>query len=392
MKKFIFLFTFIFLFSILSGQEADYKGFPEWTFQQEGVTQYYLYTPDNLQPGEKYPIALFLHGCCGDSYDASLRNAVDPPVRMWHNFGKNEQKTPTYILAPATSSGWSQHFGNLKTAIDDLIENAQGDSTRIYITGFSMGGRGTWDFINQYPNYFAAAMPMGMNFSGNPSTIKDIPIWTNRGQLDGHASDLHTQVGTIRELNDDNRGGLEWVTGVNPRFTSFEGVGHGVQWDACSSQDLVGWALSKVNDGNKYPHVRFVSPTYKQEFNFGENVDIEIAANDPDGTIQQIVLMANGMILDTLTSEPYTAQAAIHAGDNLIQAIATDDNGKSSTANIVARTDNFPAFITAELPDTRQGSLYERQLFAQGNAPFTFRLSHQLDSLPMVFHCSKTGF
>ncbi len=161
--------------------QIDYKGLPEWKFNSRGSTQYYLYTPENIDTSQVYPVALYLHGCCGTDDNARLRNCVDPPVRMWHNYGKNTQKVPTYIIAPATSSGWTQHFTDLAGVIDDLIFNHHADSTRIYITGFSMGGRGTYDFINTYPRLFAAAIPMGMNFSGSMDRAKDIPFWANVG-------------------------------------------------------------------------------------------------------------------------------------------------------------------------------------------------------------------
>src|SRR5436190_15287133 len=116
-------FVFVFILSEPLIAQIDYKGFPQWSWHKEDSTEYYLYTPSNMKPGEKYPIALVMHGCCGDSYHATLRNTVDPPLRMWHNFGANTQSIPTYIIAPATSRGWDQHFNNLKKVMDDLVAN-----------------------------------------------------------------------------------------------------------------------------------------------------------------------------------------------------------------------------------------------------------------------------
>lgn len=94
----IFL-SFYGVFNALS-QEIDYKGFPQWSWHKQDTTEYFLYTPDNIKSGKKVPIALFMHGCCGDSYAATLRNCVDPPVRMWHNFGENTQSEPIYMIIP----------------------------------------------------------------------------------------------------------------------------------------------------------------------------------------------------------------------------------------------------------------------------------------------------
>ncbi len=60
-------------------QQIDYKGFTERLWQKEGNTEYMFYTPSAAVPGEKCPMAVFLHGCCGEDDHATMRNAVDPP-------------------------------------------------------------------------------------------------------------------------------------------------------------------------------------------------------------------------------------------------------------------------------------------------------------------------
>jgi len=163
MRRFIFCLTgsTLLLISGIHSQQIDYKGFPQWRWNKEGNTEFYLYTPENTRKGQKYPLAIFLHGCCGEDDHATLRNAVDPPVRMWHHLGTNTQEEPTYILAPKTTRGWAQKFPDIRKVIDDLIAAGMIDPQRIYMTGFSMGGAGTWEFMEQYPGLIAAAIPMG---------------------------------------------------------------------------------------------------------------------------------------------------------------------------------------------------------------------------------------
>ncbi|MEO7048229.1 MAG: hypothetical protein ABI091_23220, partial [Ferruginibacter sp.] len=86
MEKLITIF-FLFMSQIIVAQEIDYKGLPEWSWHKQDSTEYYLYTPKNVKTNKKYPVVLFMHGCCGVNDHATLRNCVDPPVRMWHNFG-----------------------------------------------------------------------------------------------------------------------------------------------------------------------------------------------------------------------------------------------------------------------------------------------------------------
>lgn len=333
-------------------QEIDYKGFPEWSWRKHDSTEYLLYTPSDLKKGERYPVALFLHGCCGKDNHATMRNAVDPPVRMWHHFGDNTQDVPTYVIAPATSRGWSQHIENLKFVIDSLINKGNADPTRIYITGFSMGGAGTIEFLQRYPKYFAAALPMGMNFRGDMSAIKDIPIWTNRGALDKYANKLNNSVAEIRAMNGDLNDSSEYNTGVNPRFTSFEGVGHNVQWLAASTQDLTGWAYSKINDGNIYPVVFFRTPTYNQAFT-SDKIQVGVDAHDPDGNIEKVVIKVNGKIATTFTRAPYEGLITTPKGDATIEAIAYDNKGKSSVATTLIKKKSPGEVIVTEIKTAR---------------------------------------
>ncbi|MCB1120117.1 MAG: prolyl oligopeptidase family serine peptidase [Verrucomicrobiae bacterium] len=385
----VFVSTSCCLLPVLRG--IDYRGFPEWSHQTLGDSEYMLYRPKNLEPGKRYPIALFMHGCCGQDDHATLRNAVDPPVRMWHNWGANTQKVPTYIISGATSRGWEQHFDNLIAAIEKLIKEEQGDRQRIYVTGFSMGGRGTWDIINQYPNYFAAALPMGMDFRGDHDTIRHIPVWTNRGETGWYSQKLEQDVATIRALNGDPRGGADFVTGVFPRITQFPGVGHGVQWVAASTQDLTGWAYSKINDGNHYPQIYFVSPDYRALYHPGDSAEIELDAHDDDGSIDRIEIFLNGDLKTTLKTEPFKMQLKLVSGDNFLRAVAYDNRGKTNAAEYVLQSDVVPEIRTRQMPVFRRGELTEVQIESTGNAPLTFKLADASDPLPDGLELSASG-
>ncbi len=78
--------------------------------------------------------------------------------------------------------------------MDELITRQQGDASRIYVTGFSMGGEGTYLIIQKYPGYFAAAIPMGMGFKGDSSKLKNIPLWANQGETDWFSRNMKEDV------------------------------------------------------------------------------------------------------------------------------------------------------------------------------------------------------
>ncbi len=374
MERNRFILTFLMLLPILTAQsqQIDYKGFPQWSWYKEGNTEYYLYTPDQVNPSQKYPLAIFLHGCCGEDDHATLRNAVDPPARMWHHFGANSQNEPTYIMAPKTTRGWSQKFPDIRKVIDDLIRTGKVDPQRIYMTGFSMGGAGTWEFLEQYPGLIAAAIPMGSGIRADLEKVKDTPAWAIRGEHDYFAQKLDSQVAVVRKLNGDPYGALEWVTGVNPLFTSFEGLGHGIQWDAVSTLDLLDWAYSQVNDGNIKPVIYFTSPSYMEIFMAGEKVRIELKGHDPDGKIREVTLKLNGDVVKVFKNVPFKTEIQLAEGDNQVEAIALDDRGKKSLANMIIRTDVIPVISTAKLPDGLVGVYYTAKLVAAGNEPVKF--------------------
>ncbi|MEP7277396.1 MAG: putative Ig domain-containing protein [Bacteroidota bacterium] len=368
------------LLSAVHAQEIiDYKGFPQWSWQKEDSTEYYIYTPSNIQAGKRYPIVLFLHGCCGTDNHATLRNAVDPPVRAWHNFGENTQSVPTYIIAPGTSRGWRQHFTALKKVMDDLIKNKQGDPQRVYITGFSMGGAGTWDFITRYPGFFAAAIPLGANANADAVKAINIPIWTSIGELDPNAKKLRASVTALRNaIGDYVDSNQSWVTGSNPRFTQFTGMGHGIQWKAVTKQDITGWAYSKLNNGNNYPNVVFITPTYRQKIRKGSMVDSEVNAFDSDGGIRKIMVYINNVYLKTINKTPYRFSFKAGDGDTKIEATAYDDKGKTATATTWIKADNKPTLSTAVLPYARQGALYNSRIMASGNGHLRFGVNEAL--------------
>lgn len=360
---------------LLFSQQIDYKGFPEWSLLKKDSTEYALYTPSKMEPGKKYPIALFMHGCCGKTVNASLRNAVDPPVRMWHNFGANTQQIPTYIISPATMVGWSQHFKNLKAVMDDLVANHQGDPQRIYVCGFSMGGMGTYEIIQAFPGYFAAAITMGMNFSGDSTKVKDLPMWMNQGETDWWSRSMRRQVADIRLLNGNAVDtGFAWVTGVNPRYTNFKGMGHSVQWPAVSTQDITAWAYSKINDGNKYPTVFFTDAQYPVKAGAGKPVTLSVTAKDADGSIESVDFFINKTLFKTLTAAPYEVVIMPGKGDNIVEATARDNGNKTSTAVTRVKVNIQPLFISGTVPSARAGEYYYTKLEAAGNGELQFSL------------------
>ena len=228
-----------------------YPGFTACKFVDQGSTlTYYLYTPANYDPTKKYPLVLVLEGGGERSkpnYTAAQNEKLllnDPYARVWsadYNAPGNphiQQRWPCFVVVPQIplSQQWvnvNVHAGSYKqppqpgiplrltkALLDDLQQQYSGiDSNRLYITGLSNGSYGTWDAIERWPHYFAAAVPIAG--AGDPSkaaVLKNMPIWAFQGSADSIVpiSGSRTMIAAIR------------AAGGQPKYTEFAGQSHEV--------------------------------------------------------------------------------------------------------------------------------------------------------------------
>lgn len=141
--------------------------------------------PANFEANRSYPVIVSLHGAggVGTNNQKQLkdwnRQLADP---------KRRSQFPCYVVAPQADSLWDQQDLERIQALIKTLPSV--DSDRIYVMGHSMGGHGTYIFIQLAPNYFAAAAPSagsGRRQTDNfidPAKIKDIPIWAFHGDED----------------------------------------------------------------------------------------------------------------------------------------------------------------------------------------------------------------
>jgi predicted peptidase len=135
-----------------------------------------LYLPDDYETsGDKqYPFILFLHGAGERGNDISRVKLVGLPKNL-----ERGDNLPFIILAPQCPEDhwWADNRHALITLVDWALANYRVDAARIYLTGLSMGGRGTWDMATLYPNRFAAVAPIcgwGDGLFGYPDRVKRI--------------------------------------------------------------------------------------------------------------------------------------------------------------------------------------------------------------------------
>ena len=208
---------------------------------------YRLFEPSGSAAGQKLPLVLFLHGM-------GERGTDNVKQTTWMSgLVHATQSGPyaSYVLAPQIDpNGWFRSFSNKPTesmaltikALKQVMSSENVDTSRVYVTGLSMGGMGTWDILDREPGLFAAAVPMsGGGDKRTAAAIKDTPIWAFHG-----GSDPIVSV-------DDTRGMIDALraAGGSPRYTEIAGAGHAIWNDvyADASNTLYPWLFAQSRDG-----------------------------------------------------------------------------------------------------------------------------------------------
>jgi predicted peptidase len=210
--------------------------------------------------GKRYPLVIFLHGA-GERGTDNLK-----PIGLGGRMGaylwtlpENQERHPCFVAAPQCPDNdkWAEvQWGDGSHAlpaqptdamrlamgmIDGLMKELPIDPDRVYVTGLSMGGYGTWDLLSRRPGTFAAAIPVcGGLADDQAGKIAHIPQWIFHGGND-------TVVKTIRSRNAYEQ--LKAAGAPSLRYTEFGGVGHN-SWDlAFSTPGLANWLMSKKRAG-----------------------------------------------------------------------------------------------------------------------------------------------
>ena len=165
---------------------------------------------------QKYPVVLFLHGA-GERGDDNARQLAHGTKEFATD--ANRDKYACFVIAPQCPSG--QWWGDSLPLIVDLLADMQKeyriDANRLYVTGLSMGGFGTWDLLGRHPQMFAAAAPICGG--GDPETcskFSKVPIWVFHGD-----ADKVVRPEQSRRMVE----GLKKAGGM-PKYTEYPGVGH----------------------------------------------------------------------------------------------------------------------------------------------------------------------
>ena len=199
-------------------------------------SKYTLFVPYDYKGDKPYPLIVYLHGS-GEGGTDGKRPAnvgLGPAIR------KQEKTFPFLAAFPQSHTHeWkadSDDGKRVMAILDDVQKSYQVDPKRIFLTGMSSGGDGTWALAVKYPDRWAAIVPVSGD--GDPASaakIKDIPCWCFEGAKDGKR-DVDNVHAMIKALKD---------AGADPQYTEYPDAGHSIWGRVYNTPELYDWLLKQ---------------------------------------------------------------------------------------------------------------------------------------------------
>ena len=221
--------------------------------------KYQVYVPRGFDRKKRWPVILFLHG--GGEYGSDGLRQTN--VGLARAIRQDADRFPAIVVFPQAKEdglpGWQLEGSKAAmAALDSAMKEFRGDPTRVYLTGLSAGGNGSWYLASQYPDRWAAAIiacGFVFKFTGVASKVEypalvtnvpdpydemarrvaGIPIWLFHGDADRSVpvEESRKMFAALKKI------------GADVQYTELPGVGHNA-WDpAFSRADVIGWLLKQ---------------------------------------------------------------------------------------------------------------------------------------------------
>jgi len=211
-------------------------------FEKEITVQvkldYLLYLPNGYEKeGKSWPLVLFLHGAGESGQDLNKVKVHGPPKLV--AAGK---EFPFIVVSPQSPGrGWDAQ--TLNALLDDVMANYRVDKDRIYVTGLSMGGFGTWALAAAYPERFAALVPIcGGGNTADAKKLVHIPIWVFHGAKDNVVPPSRSEsiVKALKEAG-----------AKNLKFTLYPNANHDSWTETYNNPEMWDWLLQQKRAGSQ---------------------------------------------------------------------------------------------------------------------------------------------
>lgn len=251
-KNIILIFLSAFIANTANAQVDHETGFLDRSLDVDGVIhKYQIYLPRDYDEEREWPVILFLHGGGerGDNGMAQTHVGLGRAIRF------NPERWPAIVVFPQAPEGefWIGDTAEIAmAALNQTINNYSIDESRVYLTGLSLGGGGTWYMSYQYTERFAAIVPVCAYvevgdrkiiefqedqdaFSQLAEDIAGIPVWLVHGEVD--------QVISVEQSR--RMAAALRAADANVTYTELPGVNHN-SWDAAyTNEALIEWLFSQ---------------------------------------------------------------------------------------------------------------------------------------------------
>ncbi len=202
--------------------------------------KYLLFLPaDYGEKKQHWPMIMFLHGA-GERGSELEKLKKCPLPRIV----ENQKSFPFIVVSPQCPEGqfWTEETEVLINLLDDIVARYDVDTERIYLTGLSMGGHGTWSLAIAEPERFAAVAPVcGANRPYMAYRLKDVPVWAFHG-----AKDKVVPLRKSKEMVNAIR-----KSGGDAKLTIYPDAGHDAWTETYSNQGLYDWFLEHRKSDKK---------------------------------------------------------------------------------------------------------------------------------------------
>ena len=194
---------------------------------------YEVYLPEGYQQDQQYPIVFFLHGAGERGDQLDLLHVHGPLKRVLQG-----EHFDFICVAPQCPAGsyWTYEVQTLTGFVDEICRKYHADPDRVYLTGLSMGGYGTWAMAIAHPENYAAIAPVcGEGMPWASETLKHLPTWAFHG-----SDDTCVPVsGSINMVNAILR------AGGDAKLTVYAGVGHDSWTETYENPAFYTWMLAQ---------------------------------------------------------------------------------------------------------------------------------------------------
>lgn len=335
----LFVSCFLILFYANAQQTAQ-------KFIQE--TRYLLYLPEGYtaDTAKVWPLIVFLHGSGESGEDLEKVKKHGPPKLV-----EGGKQFPFIIVSPQTlqRKGWQPDL--LIDMIGDIKKKYRVDEERVYLTGLSMGGFGTWSLAEKYPQEFAAIAPIcGGGEPDKAWKLAHMPVWCFHGAQDNVVPVASSQrmIDALKPYNKD------------VKFTVYPEANHD-SWTATYNNDsLYTWFLAqKKFRYQEVPVPSAVLKMYEGSYINARQDTVRLVVED-----EKLVAMPPKQRFVLKASSP----TEFFLNEHDLVHISFENDKKGKTTGFVVYGNDKDAF--RKLPDARAaGSNTKSSSLPAGKAP-----------------------